>query len=73
MNKTLILGAAVVGVICLGISVLYFLTPAGSLPAFMPGFETGVTVVHTKHAVGALVLALALFAFAWFRSGPKRA
>jgi hypothetical protein len=73
MNKTLIWGAAVLGVVCLGLSALYFLTPAASLPGFVPGFEPGVTTVHVKHAIGALVLGLALFAFAWFRSGPKRA
>jgi hypothetical protein len=73
MSKTLFWGAAILGVVCLGLSALYFFTPAGSLPGFMPGFEAGVKAVHVKHAIGSLVLGLALFAFAWFRSGPKRA
>ena len=72
MNRPLILAAIVLGVIFLGLSVIYWVTPAASLPGFLPGFEAGVTAVHTKHAIGTLIVALALFAFAWFRGGPRR-
>ncbi len=73
MNRPLIMAAIVVGIVFLGLSVLYFITPAASLPSFLPGFEPGVAAVHTKHGIGALIVALALFAFAWFRGGPRRA
>jgi len=43
------------------------LVPAGSLPAFIPGFEAGSDHVHVTHALVSLVIALALFALAWFQ------
>ncbi len=51
----------------------YWLTPAGSLPSFFPGYEAGGADHHHKHAIVALVVALVLFAFAWFQSKPARA
>lgn len=72
MNRMLIWLAVVVGVICLGLSVYYWITPAGALPAFLPGHEAGATLAHHKHAIAALIVAVALFIFAWFRSGPRR-
>jgi hypothetical protein len=48
------------------------LEPAGSLPTYAPGFEPGSTHIHFKHGLGTLILALALFALAWFKSGPKK-
>jgi hypothetical protein len=74
MTKPLALVAIVLGIVCLGLTVLYWVTAPGALPAFMPGYEQGVAVGHhVKHAVVALVLALALFALAWFQSKPKSA
>ena len=73
MTKPLPLAAIILGIIFLIICVMYFFTPAGSLPGFFPGYESGVAAPHHKHAVVALVLALVLFAFAWFRSKPARA
>lgn len=63
--------AIILGVALLGVAVLYFTTPASSLPHFMPGYEVGVTKMHLKHGIGALLLGFAAFAFAWFQSGPK--
>src|SRR5271166_797772 len=51
----------------LALAALYRLTPAGSLPAFLPGFEAGSAHVHARHALGALIVALVLFAFAWLQ------
>jgi hypothetical protein len=65
--------AGLVGIVLLVLAVVYWIEPAGSLPAFLPGYEEGSTKVHFKHGIGALILALALFAFAWFQSGPRRA
>jgi hypothetical protein len=36
------------------------------------GFEAGVDKIHFKHGLASLILALALFAFAWFQSAPQR-
>ena len=73
MNRaTITWGAAVLGVVFLALAVVYWVVPAGSLPTVIPGFEAGSTQVHFKHGIGSLLLALALFAFAWFRTGPQR-
>jgi len=63
--------AAIAGVALVVLAAVYWLEPAGSLPSFVPGFEAGSPHIHFKHGLGALILALALFAFAWFRSAPK--
>ena len=74
MNKNLlVIGAVVVGLLALVMTGVYWLVPAGGLPVFIPGFEAGSTHIHYTHGVAALVLALALFAFAWFQSGKKSA
>jgi hypothetical protein len=72
MTKPLPLIAGLLGLVFLALAVLYWLTPAGGLPSFLPGFEAGVDRVHYKHGLGSLIIALALFAFAWFQSAPKR-
>jgi hypothetical protein len=60
--------AVVVELVFLGLAALYWLTPAGQLPAFLPGFREGATDIHVKHALGALIIGLAALAVAWFRS-----
>ena len=59
--------AALLGVVFLAVAVAYFLITAGSLPAFLPGFETGSEHVHSRHGLVSLIVALVLFAFAWFQ------
>jgi len=73
MNKPMIWGAAILGIALLALTAVYWFEPAGSLPAFLPGYEAGSPHVHFKHGLGTLILALALFAFAWFQTGPRRA
>ena len=64
--KAVSVAAVIVGVIFIALAALYWLTPAGSLPAFLPGFKEGSAAVHVKHAVGSLVIGLILLAVAWF-------
>ena len=45
----------VIGVLLIAVAVVYWLVPAGSLPAFM-GHVVGSTRHHTKRATGAGVL-----------------
>jgi hypothetical protein len=72
--KPLAVVALVLGVICLALAGFYWVTPASALPAFFPGHDAaGTAIYHHKHAYGAIVLALALFAFGWFQSKPKAA
>ncbi len=72
MRKPLPLLAGLLGIVFLALAGMYWLIPAGSLPAFFPGFEAGSPHVHFKHGLGSLILALGLFAFAWFQSAPAK-
>jgi Na+/H+ antiporter NhaD/arsenite permease-like protein len=78
MNPTLrklAIPAVVLGVLLIAVAIVYFVTPEHSLPSFFPGHSSASSAEanhhHTKHGIAALVVALALFAFAWFQSGPK--
>ena len=73
--RKLVIPAVVLGVVLLVVAVVYFVTPEHSLPSFFPGHSSASSAErnhhHTKHGIAALVVALALFAFAWFQTGPK--
>ena len=64
--------AIVLGVIFAIIAIVYWLVPASSLPGFFPGFEAGSARIHVKHGIAAAVIAVVLFAIAWW-SGRTRA
>jgi hypothetical protein len=66
------LGAIILALLFVVLAVVYFVVPAGSLPAFLPGFEAGSDHVHVKHAVASLAVAVVLFGIAWF-AGRSRA
>jgi len=70
MMKPVPLIAAILGIVFLALAALYGLTPAGNLPAFIPGFEAGSDHVHMTHALVSLIVALLLFVFAWFQREP---
>ena len=72
MKKIMLWGSIVLGVAFIALAVFYWLTPAGSLPSYLPGFEAASTHVHFKHGLAALIVGLLLFIYAWFRSGPQR-
>jgi hypothetical protein len=70
--KTIVVSVAViVGLALIALAALYWLTPAGELPAFLPGFLPGSVKTHFNHGLGALVIGLALLVFAWFRSRAR--
>ena len=73
MGRPIVLNAALLDVMCLVVAIVYFALPAESLPSFFPGQAAGDAGHHYKHGIGALVVALVLFAFAWFQSKPKAA
>jgi len=73
-NDRLLVGIALgIGVILIAVAAVYWVEPAKSLPSFFPGHASGSTHHHVKHGVAAFLVGLACLAFAWFRSGPKRA
>jgi len=58
--------AFVLAIICAIVAVVYFVMPAGQLPAFMPGYVEGSTHIHMKHAAIAAVAAVVLFVIGFF-------
>jgi hypothetical protein len=72
MNKILTWGAVILGILFTVFAVVYWTTQAGSLPAYLPGYMAGSTIIHFKHGLASLIVGLGLFAFAWFTSGPKK-
>jgi hypothetical protein len=72
MKKSLVFLPAVLGVVFMILAWVYWSTPANALPTYLPGYDAGMITVHFKHGLGALVVALGLFVFAWFESGKKK-
>jgi hypothetical protein len=64
--------AIILGVLFLILAIVYFVIPAGSLPSFLPGFEAGGDRVHMKHGLASLVVAVVLFAVAWYTGRSSR-
>jgi hypothetical protein len=50
--------AYTLAIVCAVAAVLYYVTPGGSLPTFMPGYNAGSTHIHTMHAVAAVTAAV---------------
>jgi hypothetical protein len=71
-DKLLVWIAVALGVVLIAVALVYWIEPAKSLPSFFPGHTVGSNHHHVKHGIAAFLLGLACFAFAWFRSGPKR-
>ena len=71
-NKSMIYVASVLGLVFVILAVVYWVTPAGALPHFFPGFQTGSSVIHFKHGLASLILACGLFVYVWFNTGEKK-
>lgn len=71
MKRPQVLLGWIIGLLLVIAAIIYFFTPASSLPNFFPGHTEGLMTHHYKHGVGALLLGLACFAFAWFQGGKK--
>jgi hypothetical protein len=75
LRKQLIAATVLLGILLTVVAVIYFVQPEHSLPSFFPGHASAASAEanhhHTKHAIAALIVALACFAFAWFQTGPK--
>lgn len=67
-NRMIVLCSVVAGVLFAALAGLYWMTPAGELPTYIPGYEAGSVVVHFKHGLAALILSLGSFLIAWFKS-----
>ena len=71
-RKLLVAAAVVLGIALIVVAVVYWVEPARSLPGFFPGHQKGSGHHHTKHGIAAFVVGLAVLAFAWFQSAPKK-
>jgi len=71
MKKPLNLLLSIVALGLLWLAIFYWVTPAQSLPHWLPGYEAGVTQVHVKHGIASLLLALGICAVLWFTTGGK--
>jgi len=58
--------AYLLGIIAIIVAIVYFLVPADSLPAFMPGHVAGSSHIHVKHGILAAVVGVVLLAIGWF-------
>ena len=72
MRRSLAAAALVVGLALIAVAIVYWVEPAHSLPSFFPGHEAHSTHHNFKHGIAAFLVGLALLAFAWFQSGPRR-
>jgi len=57
--------ASVLGALLIVVAVIYLTVPAGSLPAFFPGHEAGLTRVRMKHGVAAGAVGVILLVVGW--------
>lgn len=73
MKKLWITLLIIAAVVLVGVAIYYWVTPAGSLPHFVPGYIAGSHVKHFKHGLAALILAAGCAILAWFSSGKKEA
>ncbi len=70
-TKGLSIISTILGILFIILAIIYWTIPAGSLPHIIPGFIQGSATIHVKHGIGSFILGLALFAYAWFKSGKK--
>ncbi len=72
MKKPGAIFGVILGVLFVILAVLYWVTPAGSLPSFFPGHIAGSSIIHFKHGLAALVIGVLAFVYAWFAGGKKK-
>lgn len=66
MIKSLSIVAWLIGGVLVAVAIVYFMTPANSLPSFLPGHDPSLTKIHLKHGVVLLMVGAGLCAYAWF-------
>jgi hypothetical protein len=71
VKRAITIAAVVLGIALIVVGIVYWVEPARSLPGFFPGNEHSSTH-HVKHGIAAFLVGLALLAFAWFYSAPKK-
>ena len=54
-----------------GLATFYWMTKAGSLPHYFPGYQAGSSHIHLKHGLAALILGIGSLVLAWFSTGKR--
>jgi len=72
VKRAIVIASILLGLAFIAVAIVYWVTPANSLPGFFPGHRSHSTQYHGKHGLAAFLLGLALLAFAWFQSAPKK-
>jgi hypothetical protein len=73
MKKVLLALFIILALAFLALGVYYFITPAGKLAHYLPGYLAGSVHKHAKHALACFIVALGLGVLAWFYSAKKTA
>jgi len=61
----------IAGVALIAVAIYYWVTPASSLPSFVPGHLAGSSHIHVKHGLAALIVGIACLLGAWMLSGRQ--
>lgn len=72
MQRVFLWIAGIIGILFIILALVYWTTPAGALPPYLPGYEAGASHIHFKHGLGSLIVGAAIFIFVWFKTGPKQ-
>jgi hypothetical protein len=72
MKKAIVIIAVLLGILFIGLAIVYWTTPASALPHFLPGYDPAMAGVHVKHGLAAFALAILLFIYVWFATGKKK-
>jgi hypothetical protein len=70
--RGLVVLLAVVGLVALVAGVFYFVTPARSVPTWLPGHIAGSTIHHVRRATAAIVVAVLCAVGVWFLTARQR-
>lgn len=71
-DRLLVALSVLLGLILIAIGIVYIAFNEHDIPSFFPGHvDHPASHHHVKHGIAAILLGLACFAFAWFRSGPR--
>ena len=70
--RPLTIALIAVGVVCVILAIVYFVTSAANLPSFFPGHQAGLTRHHTKHGLALIGVAVVLWIAAWFTTAPAK-
>lgn len=70
-RRTLAVVLAVIGIIAIIVGIIYFVSPAHSVPSFLPGHIAGKSYHHVKRAIAGVVVGVVLVVAAWW-TGKKK-